>query len=611
MSASKPNVILGVSCFYHDAAAALVIDGVIAAAAQEERFTRIKHDLNFPVHAINFCLEEGRVEAGNLTAVVFYDHPALSFDRITESVVAGLPKSREQWQRFAPSLVGHKLFISEMVEQCLGPGIPTLFTEHHFSHAASAFFPSPFDSAAILTIDGVGEWCTTSIGRGQGTEISLLQEIHYPDSLGLLYSTITALCGFKVNSGEYKLMGLAPYGRPAYRDLIYDHLIHVKEDGSYRLNMEYFGFLETDKLVTPKIESLFGGPSRRPEDTITKREVDIAASIQKVTEEVVLRLARHSQRVTGERQLCMAGGVALNCVANGRVRTEAGFEQVWVQPASGDAGGALGAALHAAHAYYSVPRAPKGCALDRQRGSFLGPRYSNREVEAFIKTYGLKAEILGSARSRVIAELLCEQKIVGLFSGRMEFGPRSLGARSIIADPRTPTMQRDMNLKIKFRESFRPFAPAVLKERLKDYFEFEDDSPYMLMVAPVRRDIRRDFVLPDDPGYLMDILNAPRSSIPAVTHVDFSARIQTVDEKTNPEFYGILKEFDRLTGCGVLINTSFNVRGEPIVCTPKDAYRCFMRSGLDALVIEDYLFRKELQSSVPEDDSWRSEYELD
>lgn len=608
---SAPVVVLGISCFYHDAAAALVVEGVVVAAAQEERFTRIRHDLAFPVNAINYCLEEAGVDPSDLAAVVFYDHPALSADRILDSVVAGLPASREQWRKFAPSLVGQKLFIADLVERCLGPGQKVLFTEHHFSHAASAFYPSPFESAAILTIDGVGEWCTTSLGRGAGETVSLMQEIRYPDSLGLLYSTITALCGFKVNSGEYKLMGLAPYGRPSYTQLFYDHLIDVKPDGSYRLNMEYFGYLSSDRLVTDRLETLFGGPSRRAEDTITKREVDIAASVQQVTEDVVLKLARHARQSTGERRLCLAGGVALNCVANGKIHAEDIFDDVWVQPASGDAGGALGAALHASHAYFGVARPRMGATLDRQSGSFLGPQYSRRETLALINTYGLVAEELGPDRAQVIAGLLRDQQIVGLFQGRMEFGPRALGARSIIADPRTPSMQRDMNLKIKFRESFRPFAPAVLREKLHDYFVFDGDSPYMLMVAPVRPDIRQPFELPEDPGYLMDVLNAPRSKVPAVTHVDFSARIQTVDAVTNPGFYDILKAFDDLTGCAVLINTSFNVRGEPIVCTPKDAYRCFMRSGLDALVIDDFLFRKADQPASADDDSWRSEYELD
>jgi carbamoyltransferase len=610
-------VVLGISGFYHDAAAAIVRDGEIVAAAQEERFTRKKHDPRFPRHAINYCLGEAYVEPSELSAVVFYDNPILSFDRVLKSQLSVAPRGREQWIAAAGSFLGAKLFVTRYVREWLKSDVPVWYTDHHLSHAASAFYPSPYPEAAILTTDGVGEWATTSIARGDGAEIETLAEIHFPHSLGLLYSAFTAFCGFKVNSGEYKLMGLAPYGTPRYADRIRERLIFTKPDGSYRLGMDYFSYLDEGSMVNQAFCELFDGPARKPESSITRREMDLAASIQQVTEEVVLGLAREARRRTGLRHLCLAGGVALNCVANGLLLRERIFDGIWIQPAAGDAGGALGAALAASHKRLGVPRRLPAHGRDSQKGSYLGPAFSSAEVRAFLERHDYPYERIEDRRERAerIASALAEGKVVGFLAGRMEFGPRALGARSILGDPRRPDTQVLMNLKIKYRESFRPFAPAVLSERCPDYFELEDESPYMLLVAPVRDERRLAMQLADfESGNddLLKVVSQARSDIPAVTHFDYSARVQTVGPDEHPDYHAVLQAFERRTGCAVLVNTSFNVRGEPIVCSPRDAYRCFMRTEMDLLVLEDCLLVKEKQPPpAPEDADWRQQYELD
>jgi carbamoyltransferase len=608
--------VLGISCFYHDAAAALVRDGEIIAAAQEERFTRRKHDPRFPVNAINYCLEEAFIEAEELDAVVFYDDPLLSFDRVLKSLLTVAPRGQNQWLKAAPSFLGIKLFAERHVRKALGREVPVLVTRHHLSHAASAFYPSPFDEAAILTVDGVGEWATTSIAHGEGERVRTLREIHYPHSLGLLYSAFTYFCGFKVNSGEYKLMGLAPYGRPRYADRIRERLIHVKPDGSFRLDLDYFGFLDREVVTNERFDELFEGPPRAPETRISRREMDLAASIQVVTEEVMLGLARHARELTGAKRLCLAGGVALNCVANGVLQREQLFERLWIQPAAGDAGGALGAALAASHMHFGVPRPPLRGRPDRQHGSYLGPAYSSAEVRAFLDRHGYPYERVASEadRARLVAAALEQGKVVGLAAGRMEFGPRALGGRSILGNPERADTQTLMNLKIKYRESFRPFAPSVLAHRSGDYFDLDDASPYMLLVAPVRGEIRREtdrseFETGDED--LLRVVRQARSTIPAVTHVDHSARVQTVSPEVAPLFHAILDAFEKLTGCAVVVNTSFNVRGEPIVCSPDDAYRCFMRTEMDLLVLEDCVLEKAKQPEPESDESWREQYELD
>lgn len=613
------KTILGISAFYHDAAAALIRDGEIIAAAQEERFSRKKHDPRFPVHAINYCLEEAFIDAADLDAVVFYDNPIATFDRIVENALAAGVRGREQFIKAAGALLGDKVWVNEHVKRAigsLGREGRVLFAEHHMAHAASAFYPSPFERAAILTIDGVGEWATTSLGAGQGKTIRFFSEIDYPHSLGLLYSAFTYFCGFKVNSGEYKLMGLAPYGEPKYYDTICQHLIDVRLDGSYRLNMAYFGYMDGMVMTSERFASLFGGPARQPESPITHREMDLAASIQKVTEEIVLRTARHLREITGEKNLVLAGGVALNCVANGKLVAAGIFDKVWIQPAAGDAGGSLGAALLANHMYFDEPRSIDPAGRDAQKGSYLGPRYSGEEVTAFLKRKSLPHQRIAdrSERLHTVARAMADGKIVGWFSGRMEFGPRSLGARSILGDPRNKETQALMNLKIKYRESFRPFAPSVLRERCAEYFELECDSPYMLLIAPVQparclpMDMQRFNGGDDD---MMAVINQPRSDVPAVTHVDYSARVQTVDAHTHPEYHALIKAFEALTGCGMLVNTSFNVRGEPIVCTPQDAYRCFMRTEMDLLVLEDVLLWRKDQPPLDDQENWRETYELD
>jgi carbamoyltransferase len=603
--------ILGLSCYYHDSAAALIRDGEIIAAAQQERFSRKKHDPRFPSDAIDYCLEEGKIEPSDLSAVVIYENPILTFDRITRSLLSVAPKGLEQWLKAAPTWLGLKIKIHKAVREKLKFDVPILFSEHHFSHAASAFYPSPFSEAAILTLDGVGEWATTTIGIGKASDIQILKEIRFPHSLGLLYSAFTYYCGFKVNSGEYKLMGLAAYGEPKYENLIREHLIDIRPDGSYRLNTEYFGFLDSNLMINEKFCDLFGGEPRNPESRITKREMDIAASIQKVTEDAVLLLAKHAKEITGMRNLCMAGGVALNCVANGKLLRTGIFDKLWIQPAAGDAGGSIGAALLAAHKYFGIKRQPLHKNKDHQKGSYLGPSYTNQEIKAFLDYYGYPyVEVTNEERAKLVAKLIAEGKIVGYMVGRMEFGPRALGARSILGDARNEKTQSLMNLKIKYRESFRPFAPSVLRERCADYFELDEDSPYMLLVAPVRKErciLTENKMINDD---MLAIINQKRSDIPAVTHVDYSARIQTVDH-TKPDYYAILKEFEKLTGYGLIVNTSFNVRGEPIVCSPEDAYRCFMRTQMDVLVMENCILYKEDQPPFIEQKDWREEYELD
>jgi carbamoyltransferase len=588
------EIILGVSAFYHDSAAALVRDGQVIAAAQEERFTRKKHDDRFPTEAVEYCLAEAGVEAGDLSYVVFYEKPLLKFERLLETYLAVAPRGFNSFRRAIPLWLSDKLHLPRALDRGLRDKYKGryLFTEHHESHAASAFFPSQFDEAAILTIDGVGEWATATVGIGRGNQISLLQELQFPHSLGLLYSAFTYYTGFQVNSGEYKVMGLAPYGTPRFKDLILEHLLDLKPDGSFRMDMQYFNYCQGLTMTSDKFHRLFGGPPRKPESNLTQRDMDLAASVQAVTEEIVQRMARHVERVTGMKNLCLAGGVALNCVANGLVQREGPFDEIWVQPASGDAGGALGAALFVWHQLLGHERHPG--AIDAQQGSRLGPQYCDEDVAAAILREGLTAHRLDDQEIYArVSTLLAQEKVVGWFRGRMEFGPRALGSRSIIGDARSTEMQTVMNVKIKFRESFRPFAPSVLLERTTDFFDINRDveSPYMLLVAPVREDKR---VRENTDGlWGLDLLKKKRSVIPAVTHVDYSARLQTVDEARSPDYYRLLKRFEQDTGCPVIINTSFNVRGEPIVCTPDDAIRCFLHTDIDALVVENYLILKE------------------
>ncbi|MCB9602901.1 MAG: carbamoyltransferase [Sandaracinus sp.] len=588
--------ILGISAFYHDSAACLVDSGEIVAAAQEERFTRKKHDEAFPAQAVSYCLGEAGIAAKDLDLVVFYDKPWLKFDRLLETWLGYVPRSFRQFTRGLPLWLGQKLHVPRELDRGLGGAYRGryAFTSHHESHAASAFFPSPFEEAAILTLDGVGEWATGSLGIGRGNAIELLQELRFPHSLGLLYSAFTYFTGFKVNSGEYKLMGLAPYGEPRFADVILRELVDLRDDGSFRLDMRYFAYAHGEVMTSPAMDVLFEGPPRKAEAPLTSREMDLAASIQAVTEEIVLRIARHAHARTGQKNLVMAGGVALNCVANGRLLREGPFERIWIQPAAGDAGGALGAALFAWHQLVGEPRTPRSG--DAQKGSLLGPAYSNDEVGAFLDSVGAVYERFDDEASlcEQVAELLADEKVVGHAAGRMEFGPRALGARSILGDPRSAQMQSVMNLKIKFRESFRPFAPAVLREHVHEYFDMRpnEDSPYMLLVAPVREDKR---VACEGGVRGLERLQQVRSVVPAITHVDGSARVQTVDESRHPRFAAILRAFERKTGMPMLINTSFNVRGEPIVCTPADAWRCFLATGMDALVIESFVMVREAQ----------------
>jgi len=607
-----PQYILGISAFYHDSAACLVRDGEILAAASEERFTRKKGDASFPTNAVGYCLGVGGIGPADLTHVGFYDKPLLKFERILETYLGVAPRGFGQFLLAGPVWMKEKLFLENEIKQGLaGYEGGILYAEHHESHAASAFFPSPFKEAAILTIDGVGEWATASWGVGKDNEIDLRKELRWPDSLGLLYSAFTYYTGFKVNSGEYKVMGLAPYGDPKYVQTIYDHLIDLKEDGSFTLNQEHFGYLDGLTMTNGSFDKLFGGPPRQPETKLTQREMDLARSVQDVCEEVMMRMARTAHKETGLDNLCLAGGVALNCVGNGRILREGPFENLWIQPAAGDAGGALGVALLIWHRYLGNPRNPDG-KRDTQQGSYLGPEFTPEEIKAFLDSRGAVYERMENGdRPKRVADILAQEKVVGWFNGRMEFGPRALGARSIIGDARSPKMQSQMNLKIKFRESFRPFAPSVLRERVQDYFEMDCDSPYMLLVAPVKKE--RQIPMTADQRKLWGIerLNVPRSDIPAITHIDYSARVQTVTRDTNPDYYDVIKAFESKTGCPVIVNTSFNVRGEPIVCTPDDAYRCFMRTEIDFLVLGPFLLDKAKQPEWREEGDWRQEFQLD
>jgi carbamoyltransferase len=625
-----PTRILGISAYYHDSAACLVEDGRIVAAAQEERFTRKKHDSSFPSRAVDYCLREAGITTSELDLVGFYEKPLVKFDRLLETYAACAPRGWRSYLMAMPMWLSDKLWMaSDIKERLEGYQGEVYFGEHHESHAASAFYPSPFEQAAIVTMDGVGEWATSSIGVGRGSEIEILHELRFPHSLGLLYSAFTYFAGFRVNSGEYKVMGLAPYGEPKYVKLIKDHLVEIRDDGSLWMNMEYFTYPHALTMTGKALERLIGSPAREPESKLTQREMDLARSIQDITEEVMLKMTGFAHRETGMRDLCMAGGVALNCVGNGKILREGPYDQIWIQPAAGDAGGALGVALALAHRYKQVPRAsaealgtwerpssvttsltPKYA--DGMSGSFLGPKFENEQIARFVESNGYKARRCDpSELADRIAALMAQEKVIGLFQGRMEFGPRALGGRSIIGDARSPKMQSVMNLKIKFRESFRPFAPAVLREYVNDWFELDDESPYMLLVADVHKSRR----LPSRPEtenlWGIDKLNVPRSTVPAITHVDYSARVQTVRREANPLYYDIISAFHRRTGCPVIVNTSFNVRGEPIVGAPEDAYRCFMRTDMDVLVLENFILEKTEQAPVVEDESWRKEFVLD
>ena len=623
MGSAKATNILGISAYYHDSAAALLQDGDLVAAAQQERFSRKKHDARFPAEAISFCLASGNLRLDELDRIVFYDKPLIKFERLLETYMSYAPHGFRSFVAAMPVWLKEKLYLKSVLKKelaelanCKPKDLPPLlFAEHHQSHAASAFFFSPFERAAVLCLDGVGEWATTSTWLGNGASLEPLWEIDFPHSLGLLYSAFTYFTGFKVNSGEYKLMGLAPYGEPKYVDLILDKLLDLKEDGTFRLDMQYFNYCTGLTMTNRRFDGLFGGPPREAESELTQREMDIAASIQVVTEEVVLRLANTLHEETGEKNLCLAGGVALNCVANGRLLREGPFENLWIQPAAGDAGGAAGAAAVAWHGYDGQPRELNGTgrpAADRMHGSYLGPGYAPDQIRDELDAMGAKYTVLDDdALFAKAAQLLADENVIGWFQGRMEFGPRALGGRSIIGDPRSAKMQSVMNLKIKYRESFRPFAPSVLWERVSDYFELDAPSPYMLIVAPVREDLR--ISLSDEQQQLFGIekLKLKRSELPAITHVDYSARVQTVHADTNPRYHALLKAFDQLTGCGVLVNTSFNVRGEPIVCTPTDAYRCFMRTEMDYLVVENFFLDKKAQPAWDDDSAWQDEFELD
>ncbi|KAA6184050.1 carbamoyltransferase [Thiohalocapsa marina] len=610
--------ILGISAYYHDSAACLVRDGEIVAAAQQERFSRKKHDAGFPADAIACCLEQGGLRLADLDHVVFYDKPLIKFERLLETYLAYAPRGLRSFLTAMPIWLKEKLFLKDLLKQELAalgdlrkdalP--PLLFTQHHQAHAASAFFPSPFERAAVLCMDGVGEWATTSVWLGEGNRLTPCWEIPFPHSLGLLYSAFTYFTGFKVNSGEYKLMGLAPYGEPRFRDQILDHLLALKDDGTFRMDMRYFNYANGLTMTSKAFDRLFGGPPRQPESPVTQREMDLAASVQAVTEEVVLRLGRTVQRELDVDHLCLAGGVALNCVANGRLWREGPFKDLWIQPAAGDAGGALGAALSVWHEYLQQPRT--GSDTDRMRGAYLGPAFSNAAIEAYLQANDIPWQRLDDDQLMDrLAQLLADEQVVGWFQGPMEFGPRALGGRSILGDPRSPRMQSVMNLKIKYRESFRPFAPAVLAEQVSDWFEHTGPSPYMLLVAPVAEARRLPMTDAQQQLFGIDRLKVPRSEVPAVTHVDYSARLQTVHRETNPRFHRLLSAFAARTGCPLLVNTSFNVRGEPIVGSPQDAYRCFMRTEMDALVLENCLLLKADQPPAPADDDWQRTFELD
>lgn len=605
--------ILGVSAFYHDSAAVLLEDGHIVAAGQEERFTRVKHDHGFPTHAIYYCLKEAGLKPSQLDAVVFYDKPLLKFERLLEMYLAFAPRGLKSFMKAMPLWLCQKLFIPREIDKGFNMEYtgPIYFTYHHESHAASAFFPSPFEESAVITLDGVGEWSTSTWGIGRGNRVELKQEIRFPHSLGLLYSAFTYYTGFKVNSGEYKVMGLAPYGEPKYVDRILEHLIDIKEDGSFHLDQSYFGYCSGLTMTNAKFHDLFGGPPRKPESRVTQREMDLAASVQKVTELVMLRICRYAYEQTGLDNLCLAGGVALNCVGNGRILREGPFKRLWIQPAAGDAGGALGAALIVWHHVFDNPRTPKR--RDSQQGSYLGPHYKVSEVREYLDSMDAKYTVYEDEDElcRNVAELIDKGKVVGHFAGRMEFGPRALGARSILGDARNSKTQSTMNLKIKFRESFRPFAPTCLEERVSDLFELDCESPYMLLVAPVQERRRKPMTDEEASLFGIDKLNVVRSDIPAVTHVDYSARIQTVRKDTYSRFYKIIKAFEDRTGYGVLVNTSFNIRGEPIVCSLEDAYKCFMLTDMDALVLENCICHKKDQAPMEGAEEYKKQFKLD
>jgi carbamoyltransferase len=603
--------ILGISAFYHDSAACLVKDGEILAAAQEERFTRKKHDYCFPESAINYCMEEAGISPKDLDYVAFYDKPWLKFERLVETYLSYAPVGISSFLKSMPLWLKEKLWMGDLIKNQIGYEGVIFYPEHHQSHAASSFFPSPFKRAAFITIDGVGEWATASWGVGFDNQVDIRYELKFPHSLGLLYTAFTYYTGFKVNSGEYKVMGLAPYGEPRYVQLILDELMDLREDGSFKLNMKYFNYCQGLTMTSKSFHKLFGGSPRKPETKITQKEMDLARSIQNVTEEVMLRMARHVKKETGEENLCLAGGVALNCVGNGKILRSGLFNNIWIQPAAGDAGGALGAALFA---WYQIFNNKRDVLHDRdsQHGSYLGPAFQDGTIEKWLKQKNYPYHKYNhQSIPNLTATFIDEGKVVGWFNGRMEFGPRALGARSIIGDARSPGMQSILNLKIKYRESFRPFAPSCLLEDVSDYFELDHESPYMLLVAPVKKERRREMSEEQKQLFGIEKLNVPRSDLPAITHVDYSARIQTINKKDHPQYYRMIKAFKKLTGYGIIINTSFNVRGEPIVCTPEDAYLCFMRTHMDVLVLENYILLKEEQSPLKEKQDWRKIYELD
>ena len=603
--------ILGISAFYHDSAACLVRDGELVAAAQEERFSRKKHDHRFPRQAVAYCLEECGISSKDLEYVAFYDKPWLKFERLLETYLAFAPAGLPSFWKAMPLWLKQKLWMGDLIRAEIDYDGELLYPEHHQSHAASAYYPSPYERAAVLTIDGVGEWATASWGIGRGNRLELAAELKFPHSLGLLYSAFTYYTGFKVNSGEYKIMGLAPYGEPKYVDLILEHLVDLREDGSFRLNMDYFNYCQGLTMTSKRFDRLFGGPPRKPESRLGQKEMDLARSVQEVTEEVMSRMARHVRKETGERNLCLAGGVALNCVANGKILREQIFDDIWIQPAAGDAGGALGAAMFTWHQVMDKPRSVV-VGKDSQRGSYLGPAFPNDQIESWLQVQGYPYQRHADGETnKLVADLIAQEKVVGWFNGRMEFGPRALGGRSIIGDARSSKMQSIMNLKIKYRESFRPFAPSCMVEEVEELFELDRPSPYMLLVAPVQPKRRKVMTTEQEGLFGIEKLNVPRSDIPAITHVDYSARIQTVDGEYQPDYYDVIRSFHEKTGYGVIVNTSFNVRGEPIVCTPQDAYLCFMRTEMDVLVLEDLVLFKEEQPPLKDDEDWRQQYELD
>jgi len=603
--------ILGISAFYHDSAACLVKDGEIIAAAQEERFTRKKHDHAFPSNAIKYCLKEAGIEGSDLDYVSFYDKSFLKFERILETYLAFAPMGIKSFLRAMPLWIKKKIWIKELIKDELKYRGEIIFPEHHESHAASAFFPSPFQDAAFITMDGVGEWSTSSFGIGKGNQIELLADIKFPHSLGLLYSAFTYYTGFRVNSGEYKIMGLAPYGEATYKDLIYEHLIDVKEDGSFKMNMDYFNYCVGLTMTSKKFHKLFGGPPRKPESKLTQKEMDLARSVQEITEEVVLKMAKHVKKQTGMKYLCLAGGVALNCVSNGKLLRSGLFDDIWIQPAAGDAGAAVGCALFTWYQYLENQRKADNKS-DFMQGSYLGSEFNNDSIESYLKKneYSYQKLLDGELPIK-IADLIADEKVIGWFQGRMEFGPRALGSRTIIGDARSSEMQKTMNLKIKYRESFRPFAPSVRAENISEYFEIDRESPYMLLVANVQKDKQVEMSEEQNSYFGLEKLNVVRSKVPAITHVDYSARIQSVNRKTNPRYHEMLTRFNEKYGCPVIVNTSFNVRGEPIVCTPKDAYLCFMRTEMDYLIMGNYLLKKTEQKPIAKDSDWQSEFELD